>query len=114
LTADRVDFPFRRRPATPGDARRRPATRGDVRRAFRDGLPFDQATWARVGWAIWTAMIVLVRALESDLQDAAVGEGVTEAISADYLARMGRLASRTGRLAGRAGGGQGEGQGGRG
>jgi aminoglycoside phosphotransferase (APT) family kinase protein len=60
---------------------------GDARRAFREGLPFDEATWARGrGWAIWKAMIVLVRALRDDPEDAAYTKGVIEAVMADHLA----------------------------
>jgi aminoglycoside phosphotransferase (APT) family kinase protein len=57
------------------------------RRAFRERLPFDEAAWARGrGWAIWKAMIVLVRALRDDPEDAARTTGVIEAIMADHLA----------------------------
>jgi aminoglycoside phosphotransferase (APT) family kinase protein len=60
---------------------------GQSRRAFRESLPFDEATWARGrGWAIWKAMIVLVRALEDDPQDAAHTTRVIEAILADHAA----------------------------
>lgn len=56
-------------------------------RAFRGRLPFDEAAWARGrGWAIWKAMIVLVRALRDDPEDAARTTGVIEAIMADHLA----------------------------
>ena len=61
--------------------------RGDASRAFRERLPFDEATWARGrGWAIWKAMIVLVGALEDDPEDAAFTTRVIEAILADHLA----------------------------
>jgi aminoglycoside phosphotransferase (APT) family kinase protein len=60
---------------------------GDASRAFREGLPFDEATWARGrGWAVWKAMIVLVHALEDDPEDAAFTTRVIEAILADHLA----------------------------
>ena len=60
---------------------------GDASRAFREGLPFDEATWARGrGWAIWKAMIVLVGALQDDPEDAAYTTGVIEAILADHVA----------------------------
>ncbi len=40
---------------------------GDSQRVFKDRLPVDEATWTRGrGWAIWKAMIVLVRALETN------------------------------------------------
>jgi aminoglycoside phosphotransferase (APT) family kinase protein len=60
---------------------------GDASRAFREGLPFNEATWARGrGWAIWKAMIVLVRALKDDPEDAAFTTRVIEAILADHVA----------------------------
>ena len=63
---------------------------GDARRAFRAGLPVDEATWARGrGWAIWKAMIVLVGALDNDPEDAAFTTGVIDAIGADFLAATG-------------------------
>jgi aminoglycoside phosphotransferase (APT) family kinase protein len=63
---------------------------GDARRAFREGLPFDEATWARGrGWAIWKAMIVLVGALDNDPEDAAFTTGVIDAIGADFLVATG-------------------------
>ena len=59
---------------------------GESSRAFREGLPFDEATWARGrGWAIWKAMIVLARALGDDPQDAAYTTRVIEAIIADHV-----------------------------
>jgi aminoglycoside phosphotransferase (APT) family kinase protein len=43
---------------------------GASRRMFRTRLPLDEATWARGrGWALWKALIVLVRALEDDPYD---------------------------------------------
>jgi hypothetical protein len=60
---------------------------GESSRAFREGLPFDEAAWARGrGWAIWKAMKVLVGALEDDPEDAAFTTRVIEAILADYVA----------------------------
>jgi aminoglycoside phosphotransferase (APT) family kinase protein len=38
---------------------------GESRKLFRDRLPVDEGTWARGrGWALWKALITLVRALE--------------------------------------------------
>jgi aminoglycoside phosphotransferase (APT) family kinase protein len=38
---------------------------GDSREAFRNGLPLDEGAWARGrGWALWKALITLVKALE--------------------------------------------------
>jgi aminoglycoside phosphotransferase (APT) family kinase protein len=58
---------------------------GESRRLFKALLPFDAATWARGrGWAIWKAMKVLVRALETDPEDAAYTKKVIGAILADH------------------------------
>ena len=58
---------------------------GESRRVFKDLLPFDAATWARGrGWAIWKAMKVLVRALETDPEDAAYTKKVIGATLADH------------------------------
>jgi aminoglycoside phosphotransferase (APT) family kinase protein len=60
---------------------------GESSRVFKDRLPVDAATWVRGrGWAIWKAMIVLVRALEDDPRDAAYTKRVIEKILADHLA----------------------------
>ncbi len=60
---------------------------GESSRAFREGLPFDEAAWARGrGWAIWKAMKVLVGALEDDPEDVAFTTRVIEAILADHVA----------------------------
>jgi aminoglycoside phosphotransferase (APT) family kinase protein len=61
---------------------------GESSRVFREGLPFDDATWARGrGWAIWKAMKVLIAALDThDTEDAADTTGVIEAILADHRA----------------------------
>jgi aminoglycoside phosphotransferase (APT) family kinase protein len=73
---------------------------GESRRAFKARLPFDAATWARGrGWAIWKAMKVLVRALETDPEDAVYTGKVIGAILADHReAGKGRAT----RIAGRA------------
>jgi aminoglycoside phosphotransferase (APT) family kinase protein len=40
---------------------------GDSRKMFRDRLPLDEGTWARGrGWALWKALITLVKALNED------------------------------------------------
>ncbi len=60
---------------------------GESTRVFRERLPVDAATWVRGrGWAIWKAMIVLVRALEDDPYDAAYTKNVIEKILADHVA----------------------------
>jgi aminoglycoside phosphotransferase (APT) family kinase protein len=58
---------------------------GDSQRVFRESLPVDDATWTRGrGWAIWKAMIVLVRELETDSGDAGFTKGVIDKILADH------------------------------
>jgi aminoglycoside phosphotransferase (APT) family kinase protein len=45
---------------------------GGSRDEFRRGLPFDDATWARArGWALWKALITVVREREGG-EDASV------------------------------------------
>jgi aminoglycoside phosphotransferase (APT) family kinase protein len=40
---------------------------GDSRKVFRDRMPLDEGTWARGrGWALWKALITLVKALNED------------------------------------------------
>jgi aminoglycoside phosphotransferase (APT) family kinase protein len=40
---------------------------GESRETFRGRLPSDDATWARGrGWALWKAVITLVRTLETE------------------------------------------------
>jgi aminoglycoside phosphotransferase (APT) family kinase protein len=40
---------------------------GESRRAFRDGLPLDEGTWARGrGWALWKALLTRARVVRSD------------------------------------------------
>ncbi len=44
---------------------------GESREAFRDGLPVDEATWARGrGWALWKALITLGPAVKTSPQEA--------------------------------------------
>jgi aminoglycoside phosphotransferase (APT) family kinase protein len=58
---------------------------GESQRVFRQQLPADEATWARGrGWAIWKAMIVLVRALDTDADDAEFTKDVIGKIIADH------------------------------
>ncbi|WP_152363959.1 aminoglycoside phosphotransferase family protein [Microlunatus speluncae] len=45
---------------------------GAGRRVFRQGIDQDHGTWARArGWAIWKALIVLARVIDSDPEQAA-------------------------------------------
>jgi aminoglycoside phosphotransferase (APT) family kinase protein len=58
---------------------------GPSQRVFRERLPADEATWARGrGWAVWKAMIVLVRELETDPAAAELTKGVIGKIIADH------------------------------
>jgi aminoglycoside phosphotransferase (APT) family kinase protein len=58
---------------------------GDSQRVFKERLPVDEATWIRGrGWAIWKAMIVLVRALDTDPDEAEFTKDVISTILADH------------------------------
>ena len=58
---------------------------GESQRVFKQQLPADEATWTRGrGWAIWKAMIVLVRALDTDQADAELTKRVIGKIIADH------------------------------
>lgn len=58
---------------------------GESQRVFKQQLPVDEATWTRGrGWAIWKAMIVLVRALDTDPTDADLTKSVIGKIIADH------------------------------
>jgi aminoglycoside phosphotransferase (APT) family kinase protein len=58
---------------------------GESREAFRGRLPLDDATWARGrGWALWKALITLVRALETDQQEAEKARRVIDDVVAEY------------------------------
>jgi aminoglycoside phosphotransferase (APT) family kinase protein len=60
---------------------------GASSRVFKERLPVDPGTWVRGrGWAIWKAMKVLVRALDSDPRDAAFTADVISKILTDHLA----------------------------
>lgn len=58
---------------------------GDSQRVFKERLPVDDATWTRGrGWAIWKAMIVLVRQLDTDPDGADLTKNVINKILADH------------------------------
>jgi len=58
---------------------------GESREVFRTRLPVDQGTWARGrGWALWKALIVLVRALKDDPDDARETKRVIEEVLAEH------------------------------
>jgi aminoglycoside phosphotransferase (APT) family kinase protein len=60
---------------------------GESTRVFKERLPVDAPTWVRGrGWAIWKAMIVLVRELDDDPSGAAYTKAVIDKILADHLA----------------------------
>ncbi len=58
---------------------------GQSRRMFKTRLPADRATWARGrGWALWKALIVLVRALKDDPDEAAETRRVISEVLTDH------------------------------
>jgi aminoglycoside phosphotransferase (APT) family kinase protein len=58
---------------------------GESQRVFKERLPADEATWTRGrGWAIWKAMIVLVRALDTDPDEAEFTKNVIGKIIDDH------------------------------
>ena len=58
---------------------------GDSQRVFKERLPVDEKTWTRGrGWAIWKAMIVLVRALSTDPAEADLTKNLISKILADH------------------------------
>jgi aminoglycoside phosphotransferase (APT) family kinase protein len=57
---------------------------GASREAFQARLPMDAATWARGrGWALWKALITLVRDLKSDPERAASCRRIIEEVIAE-------------------------------
>lgn len=58
---------------------------GESRKAFRAGLPLDNATWARGrGWALWKASIVSAATIDTDPDKATRARRVIEAVIADH------------------------------
>jgi aminoglycoside phosphotransferase (APT) family kinase protein len=58
---------------------------GQSREAFRGRLPLDDATWARGrGWALWKALITLVRVLETDPQEEEKARRVIDDVVAEH------------------------------
>jgi aminoglycoside phosphotransferase (APT) family kinase protein len=57
---------------------------GTSRETFRGRLPLDDATWARArGWALWKALITLVRALKTDRQEVEKARRVIDDVVAE-------------------------------
>lgn len=60
---------------------------GESRDAFRSRLPLDEATWARGrGWALWKALIVLARAIDTASELEAASRHVVEEVLIDHVA----------------------------
>ena len=58
---------------------------GESREAFRAGLPLDDATWARGrGWALWKAVYVLARTIDTGPEEAADARHVLDEVLADH------------------------------
>ncbi|MEO6084926.1 MAG: aminoglycoside phosphotransferase family protein [Umezawaea sp.] len=58
---------------------------GDSRRAFRRTVDLGGDTWARArGWALWKALLVLARCVDSDHERAAVHWHVIDEVLADH------------------------------
>lgn len=58
---------------------------GESREAFRAGLPLDDATWARGrAWALWKAVYVLARTIDTDPEEAADARRVLDEVLADH------------------------------
>src|SRR2546421_8934588 len=60
---------------------------GDSREAFRAQLPVDEATWVRGrGWALWKALITLIKDLKTNPQGAATCRRIIENVIAERSA----------------------------
>jgi aminoglycoside phosphotransferase (APT) family kinase protein len=58
---------------------------GESRKVYKTQLPADDATWARGrGWALWKALITLVRVLDEEPGEAAQSKRVIKAVLADH------------------------------
>lgn len=58
---------------------------GESREAFRAGLPLDDATWARGrGWALWKALITMVRRRDTNPGLAAKARHVMDEVLAEH------------------------------
>ena len=60
---------------------------GESRDAFRSGLPLDDAAWARGrGWALWKALIVLAREIDTASKEEEFCRRVVEKVLTDNAA----------------------------
>ena len=60
---------------------------GQNREAFRNAVQLDQATWARArGWALWKALITLVKHVDTHPEEAANASGVIAEVLAEAAA----------------------------
>ncbi|MBB4942951.1 aminoglycoside phosphotransferase (APT) family kinase protein [Streptosporangium album] len=58
---------------------------GDSREAFRSAVSQDSATWARArGWALWKALIVLAKEIDTDERQAAANRRVIDEVLSDH------------------------------
>jgi aminoglycoside phosphotransferase (APT) family kinase protein len=58
---------------------------GDSREAFRHAVGQDEGTWARArGWALWKALLVLTRCIDTDQERAAINERVIGEVLTDH------------------------------
>jgi aminoglycoside phosphotransferase (APT) family kinase protein len=59
--------------------------RGESQDAFRTALQFEGGTWARGrGWALWKALLVLAKSIDTDPLRAGEARRVIEAVLADH------------------------------
>lgn len=58
---------------------------GAGREAFRTAVDQDQGMWARArGWAIWKALIVLARVIDTEVEEAAINRRVIDEVLGDH------------------------------
>jgi aminoglycoside phosphotransferase (APT) family kinase protein len=58
---------------------------GDSRQAFRQAVDLDKGTWARArGWALWKALVLLAKCIDTDHERAAVHQRVVDEVLADH------------------------------
>ena len=58
---------------------------GDSRQAFRHPVGQDEGTWARArSWALWKALLVLTRCIDTDQERAAINQRVIGEVLTDH------------------------------